>query len=142
MIRSYSTTFVKAAGVFTGAEPGAGVPPSLDPASGTPDALPLTALDGWHGEVVLEDGATFLGDAAGAFDMWLWTGATWMKNPSLEQGNDAANGDTAQALPDVPINSRHTGQAVRILPRAVTTSGADGTKMTITVRGRQGSRVR
>lgn len=140
MIRSYSTTFSKAGGVFTAAAPVAA--PITDPASGTPDALPLTALDGWHGEVVLGEAATFLGDAAGAFDTWLWTGAAWMKNPSLEQGNDAANGDTAQALPDVPVTSRHTGQAVRVLPRAVTTSGANGTTMTITVRGRQNERVR
>lgn len=142
MIRQYTQTFVKAAGVFTGAVPTPGVPPVTDPASGTPDALSLTALDGWHTEIVLGQAATFLGDALGAFDVWLWTGTTWMKNPSLEQGNDAGNGDTAQALPDVPITSGHTGQAVRVLPRAVTTSGADGSTMTITVRGRQNAKVR
>jgi hypothetical protein len=137
MIRTYSQNFVKAGGVFTGPVPTPGLAPVTDPASGTPDALPLTALDGWHAEVKLNEAATFSGDPAGAFDVWLWTGADWLLNPNLEVGVDAVDGKTGMAIPDVPLNSRHAGQAVRLVPRGVTTSGGNGTTMTFTVRGRE-----
>lgn len=141
--RYYTATFTKAGGVFAGAVPSTA--PVLDPASGTVDALNLAGAYGWHWEVVLNQSALFLGgDEQGVFVVYYYDTALarWMETPPLEGANEAAATSTGLASGDYPVYSSHLTGAIRIVPKAVTSSGADGTTMTVKVVAKLGPEVR
>lgn len=140
--RNYTATFVKAAGVFTGAVPSTA--PVLDPASGTVDALNLAGAYGWHWEVLLNQAALFLGDGLGTFTVYYYDTALgrWMETPPLEGANDAAATSAGLASGDYPVYSSHLTGAIRVVPKGVTSSGADGTTMTVKVVAKLSPEVR